>query len=173
MTAPDGGAGPNPTSVDRPRRVFSRFYAAMSKRMDDEGLRDLRTELLADLTGTVVAIGAGNGRNFACYPATVTRVHAIEPEPHLRSLATVAAAAAMYRSPCMPPSPKTCRCPKPARTPCCSAWSCPPSRTGPPRSPRPDAYSARPAPCGPPSTPSPPPGACAPRNALPTPPCGR
>jgi len=94
MTAPDGGAGPNPTSVDRPRRVFSRFYAAMSKRMDDEGLRDLRTELLADLTGTVVEIGAGNGRNFACYPTTVTRVHAIEPEPHLRSLATAAAATA-------------------------------------------------------------------------------
>ena len=94
MNRPDDGAHPCTTPIDRPRRVFSRFYAAMSERMDDEGLRELRTELLAGLSGTVVEIGAGNGRNFACYPTTVTHVHAIEPEPHLRSLATTAAATA-------------------------------------------------------------------------------
>jgi len=43
MTAPDDAST---TPVDRPRRLFSRFYAAMSERMDDEGLRELRTELL-------------------------------------------------------------------------------------------------------------------------------
>jgi ubiquinone/menaquinone biosynthesis C-methylase UbiE len=79
---------------DRPRPVFSRFYAAISERMDDEGMGALRTELLAPLTGSVVEVGAGNGRNFGRYPGTVTAVTAIEPEPHLRELATRAAATA-------------------------------------------------------------------------------
>jgi hypothetical protein len=47
--------------------VFSRFYAAVSPRMDDEGMGALRTELLAHLAGEVVEVGAGNGRNFARY----------------------------------------------------------------------------------------------------------
>ncbi len=82
------------TASDRRHPVFSRFYAAISERVDDEGLRALRTELLAGLSGSVVEIGAGNGRNFGCYPAAVTAVTAVEPEPHLRELATKAAATA-------------------------------------------------------------------------------
>jgi ubiquinone/menaquinone biosynthesis C-methylase UbiE len=81
-------------SVDRPRPVFSRVYARISEGMDAEGLAARRTELLAPLSGSVVEIGCGNGRNFARYPAAVTRVTAVEPEPHLRDLATRAAAAA-------------------------------------------------------------------------------
>lgn len=81
-------------SVDRPHPVFSRVYARISEGMDAEGLAALRTELLAPLSGSVVEIGAGNGRNFTRYPATVTRVTAVEPEPHLRGLATRAAAVA-------------------------------------------------------------------------------
>lgn len=73
--------------TDRPRRLFSRFYARVSARMEAEGMTALRAELLADLTGDVVEIGAGNGLNFAHYPATVTHVTAVEPEPYLRSLA--------------------------------------------------------------------------------------
>ncbi|WP_369132723.1 class I SAM-dependent methyltransferase [Modestobacter sp. I12A-02662] len=85
---------PRPPVADRPRPVFSRFYAAISGRMDDEGLAALRTELLAPLSGAVVEIGAGNGRNFARYPATVTHVTAVEPEPRLRALAAEAATTA-------------------------------------------------------------------------------
>jgi len=59
--------------------------------MEDEGMADLRRELLADLRGDVVQVGAGNGMNFAHYPATVTRVTAVEPEPYLRELAIRAA----------------------------------------------------------------------------------
>ena len=84
---------PDP-SVDRPRPVFSRVYARISEGMDAEGLAALRTELLAPLSGSVVEIGCGNGRNFARYPAAVTAVTAVEPEPHLRGLATRAAATA-------------------------------------------------------------------------------
>jgi len=59
------GAAPDPTpTADRPRPVFSRFYAAISERMDGEGLAELRAELLAPLSGAVVEIGAGDGRNF-------------------------------------------------------------------------------------------------------------
>jgi len=79
---------------DRPRPVFSRVYAAASERLDDEGMAALRTELLAPLAGAVVEVGAGNGRNFARYPAAVSAVTAVEPEPRLRALAQQAAAGA-------------------------------------------------------------------------------
>ena len=42
---------------------------------------------LAGLTGSVLEVGAGNGLNFGHYPAAVTAVLAVEPEPHLRALA--------------------------------------------------------------------------------------
>jgi ubiquinone/menaquinone biosynthesis C-methylase UbiE len=75
----------------RPRRVFSRFYARISPRLENEGMATLRRELLDGLEGEVAEIGAGNGLNFTHYPDTVTQVHAIEPEPYLRSLAERAA----------------------------------------------------------------------------------
>jgi ubiquinone/menaquinone biosynthesis C-methylase UbiE len=91
----DRGAAADPAPVgDRPRPVFSRFYAAISERMDGEGLAALRTELLAPLSGAVIEIGAGDGRNFARYPAAVTHVTAVEPEPRLRARAAQAAALA-------------------------------------------------------------------------------
>ena len=48
----------------------------------------------AGLTGRVVEVGAGNGLNFGHYPATVTEVVAVEPEPYLRERAEEAARAA-------------------------------------------------------------------------------
>lgn len=85
---------PLPPNVprDRPRRLFSRLYARVSVRMEDEGMSDLRGELLTGLTGEVVEVGAGNGLNFAHYPQTVASVVAVEPEPYLRALATQSAA---------------------------------------------------------------------------------
>ena len=79
---------------DRPRPRFARFYAWMTDEMDRQGLSELRAELLTGLHGEVVEIGCGNGRNFAHYPGAVTAVRAIEPEPHLRALATQAATTA-------------------------------------------------------------------------------
>lgn len=77
---------------DRPRRVFSRFYARISQRLEAEGMALLRREMLSGLTGEVVEVGAGNGLNFAHYPCTVSNVVAVEPEPYLRALAEHAAA---------------------------------------------------------------------------------
>ncbi len=55
--------------------------------MEDEGMAELRDELLAGAHGRVVEVGAGNGLNLRHYPPTVTEVVAVEPEPHLRRLA--------------------------------------------------------------------------------------
>jgi hypothetical protein len=71
--------------------LFSRFYARITARMDHQGLADLRREMLGGLVGQVIEVGCGNGMNFAYYPPTVSQVHAIEPEPHLRDLALSAA----------------------------------------------------------------------------------
>ncbi len=59
----------------------------MSPKMDQGGAIDHRRELLADVSGRVVEIGAGTGLNFAHYPSGVTSVLALEPEAHLREIA--------------------------------------------------------------------------------------
>lgn len=71
--------------------VFSRVYAWLSRAAEPE-LGRHRERLLAGLSGRVLELGAGNGLNFAHYPATVTEVVAVEPEPHLRRMAQQAAA---------------------------------------------------------------------------------
>ncbi|MBG0832001.1 methyltransferase domain-containing protein [Planomonospora sp. ID67723] len=80
------------TTVNHP--IFARCYARISRVMEDRGLAAHRRSLLADLSGKVIEIGAGNGLNFAHYPPAVTRVLAVEPEPRLRRLAHAAAASA-------------------------------------------------------------------------------
>lgn len=72
---------------DRRHPLFARMYAWVSPRMEDEGMGELRQELLADVAGRVVEVGAGNGLNFGRYPPAVAEVVAVEPEPHLRGLA--------------------------------------------------------------------------------------
>jgi ubiquinone/menaquinone biosynthesis C-methylase UbiE len=67
----------------------------VSRREPGEGIRrgaaGHRRRLVEGLRGRVVEIGAGDGRNFAHYPAEVAEVVAIEPEPALRELAARAA----------------------------------------------------------------------------------
>ena len=72
-------------SISHP--VFARYYARISPAMDKGGMAAHRRQLLHGLTGPVIEIGAGNGLNFSHYPAGVTRVLAIEPDPHLREIA--------------------------------------------------------------------------------------
>jgi ubiquinone/menaquinone biosynthesis C-methylase UbiE len=77
-----------PRPVHHP--LFARVYARVGHLMDTE-IADHRRRLLAGLTGRVLEVGAGNGLNFPYYPATVTEMLAVEPEPHLRRLALAAA----------------------------------------------------------------------------------
>lgn len=72
-------------SVHHP--VFARVYARLSRLMEPE-IGQHRRLLLDGLAGTVVEVGAGNGMNFSHYPTAVTHVIAVEPERHLRQLAT-------------------------------------------------------------------------------------
>jgi ubiquinone/menaquinone biosynthesis C-methylase UbiE len=66
--------------------IFARLWARTSQTLE-RGVAGQRDQLLAGLSGTVIDVGAGNGMNFAHYPEEVTRVIAVEPEPHLRRLA--------------------------------------------------------------------------------------
>lgn len=67
--------------------VFARFYARIGAAAESSGVGDHRRQLLSGLTGSVIEVGAGSGLNFRYYPATVSSVLAVEPEPYLRSLA--------------------------------------------------------------------------------------
>lgn len=61
--------------------VYDRVMAGV----EEAGVTQWRTELLAPLAGTVVEIGAGTGRNVALYPAAVDRLVLCEPDRHMRS----------------------------------------------------------------------------------------
>jgi ubiquinone/menaquinone biosynthesis C-methylase UbiE len=74
--------------------LFARLYSLIAKREDARGNIENRQELLAGLSGRVLEVGSGAGSNFAQYPAGVTEVVAVEPEPYLRQKSEQAAAKA-------------------------------------------------------------------------------
>jgi SAM-dependent methyltransferase len=76
--------------------IFARFFDRFSQGMEKEA-GPYRDEMLARLSGRVLEVGAGNGMNFARYPATVDEVVALEPEPYLREKAEAAARSAPVR----------------------------------------------------------------------------
>ena len=78
--------------LENPR--FARTYLRLAPAADQRGVGAHRDRLLAGLSGVVCEIGAGQGLNFARYPATVSRLVAVEPEPTLRAAARDAARAA-------------------------------------------------------------------------------
>lgn len=70
------------------RPLFSRFLLPrFSAASMAHGQGAHRERLLGDLSGRIIEVGAGNGLNFAYYPAAVTEVVAVEPEDHLRGQA--------------------------------------------------------------------------------------
>jgi ubiquinone/menaquinone biosynthesis C-methylase UbiE len=77
------------TRVNHP--MFARMYARFSATAETKGGAEHRDELLHDLAGSVIEVGAGNGLNFGHYPLTVTEVVAVEPEAYLRRQAESAA----------------------------------------------------------------------------------
>jgi ubiquinone/menaquinone biosynthesis C-methylase UbiE len=74
--------------------LFARVYARFVQTSEKRGGAEHRRRLLAGLSGRVLELGAGSGANFAHYPASVSEVVAIEPEPYLRERARLAAAGA-------------------------------------------------------------------------------
>jgi ubiquinone/menaquinone biosynthesis C-methylase UbiE len=71
--------------------LFARYYARVSQ-LQEKSVGPYRQKLVDGVSGRVIEVGAGNGLNFSHYPATVTEVIAVEPEPHLRSIAEANAA---------------------------------------------------------------------------------
>lgn len=71
--------------------LCARLYAKQAEVAESRGVADQRRRMLAGLVGEIVEVGAGNGLNFSHYPHAVTLVHAFEPDPYLRALASNAA----------------------------------------------------------------------------------
>lgn len=82
----------DPQSLQNPR--FARMYLKIADAADRRGGAEHRRRLLDGLSGRVLEVGAGQGRNFPHYPASVREVVAVEPEETLRSHAEQAAVAA-------------------------------------------------------------------------------
>lgn len=80
--------------TDLPHPRFARGYQRVSKTAERRGATEHRRRMLKGLSGAVLELGAGHGLNFPHYPAEVTEVIAVEPEPTLRAQATRAAASA-------------------------------------------------------------------------------
>lgn len=66
----------------RGHRWFAAMYDRMNRSMEKSFMRQLRREMLSDLTGDVLDIGIGTGADFEFYPAAA-RVAAIEPDPFM------------------------------------------------------------------------------------------
>lgn len=85
-------------TVARQRKVshpfFARIYPKINAVAEAHGAIEHRQELLVEVSGLVVEIGAGAGSNFRHYPPEVDRVIAVEPEPRLRAQAESAATGA-------------------------------------------------------------------------------
>jgi ubiquinone/menaquinone biosynthesis C-methylase UbiE len=75
----------------RPNPFFARWWIRLSPKGEEKGVAEHREDMLAGLSGRVLELGAGNGLNFSHYPAEVTEVVAVEPEPTMRAAATDAA----------------------------------------------------------------------------------
>lgn len=67
--------------------LFARGWVVASPVLERVGLGRSRRRLVEGLSGTVVEVGAGSGVTFEHYPPEVTRVVAVEPDPHLRAYA--------------------------------------------------------------------------------------
>ena len=63
------------------KTLFAAMYDRMSRGSENAGTRELRRDLLAEATGSVLEIGAGTGLNLAHYDGKVQSLVITEPEP--------------------------------------------------------------------------------------------
>ena len=62
------------------KRFFAAVYDGQMRRSEKAGLTNMRQELVAHATGTVLEIGAGTGANLSHYPAGVSSLTVTEPD---------------------------------------------------------------------------------------------
>lgn len=65
-------------------RLFAAVYDRLLAASEEACGREWRAELLREVRGTVVEIGAGTGLNLAHYPPSVERLVLTEPDAHMR-----------------------------------------------------------------------------------------
>jgi len=64
-------------------RGFAAIYDRGLKATEEAGLREMRRETLAQASGRTLDIGAGTGANAGLFPATVSELVLVEPDPHM------------------------------------------------------------------------------------------
>jgi ubiquinone/menaquinone biosynthesis C-methylase UbiE len=64
-------------------RAFAHFYDRALKATEEDGLRVMRAELLAEARGRVVEVGAGTGVNLDLYGSGTEDLTLVEPDPHM------------------------------------------------------------------------------------------
>lgn len=64
--------------------LMAALYDRAMHGVEEAGLIRWRTDLLRDLSGEVLEIGAGTGANLPLYPPAVRRLVLVEPDPHMR-----------------------------------------------------------------------------------------
>lgn len=78
--------------------LMAQFYDRFMSKSEDACLRQWRAELLADVRGDVLEVGAGTGANLAAYPRDGVRLTLCEPDEAMRAR-LVAKRGAEYASP--------------------------------------------------------------------------
>jgi SAM-dependent methyltransferase len=79
---PTGAATSDLPASARGHRWFAAIYDMQARSMERGFMAEMRRQVLGDLKGDVLEIGAGTGANFEYYPADA-RVIAIEPDPFM------------------------------------------------------------------------------------------
>jgi ubiquinone/menaquinone biosynthesis C-methylase UbiE len=64
-------------------RFMSLIYDRFMRASERACLEEWRTELLADLSGSILEIGAGTGANVSRYPSSVKRLVLVDDDPHM------------------------------------------------------------------------------------------
>jgi ubiquinone/menaquinone biosynthesis C-methylase UbiE len=64
--------------------LMAAIYDGMMRGSEEACLGAWRAELLRELSGSVLEIGAGTGATLGLYPKAVTRLVMCEPDPHMR-----------------------------------------------------------------------------------------
>ena len=65
-------------------RLIAAIYDRSTQASEVACLQQWRRELLRDLAGQVLEVGAGTGRNLPYYPPELARLVLSEPDPHMR-----------------------------------------------------------------------------------------
>ena len=65
-------------------RLIAAVYDRLTEASEAACLQQWRAELLRDLAGQVLEVGAGTGLNIPFYPPALSRLVLSEPDPHMR-----------------------------------------------------------------------------------------